>query len=65
MAKSKEPSDLITVGEARELLGVSRQKMTELVKQGYIRTFSSPLDKRVKFVSHADVLALKPKRKVA
>lgn len=54
-----EPNDLITVAEARALLAVSRQKMTDLIKQGFIKSFSNPLDKRVKYVSRAEVLKLR------
>jgi hypothetical protein len=54
-----EPNDLITVAEARALLEVSRQKMTDLIKQGFIKSFLNPLDKRVKYVSRAEVLKLR------
>ncbi|HYG10628.1 MAG TPA: helix-turn-helix domain-containing protein [Pyrinomonadaceae bacterium] len=54
-----EPNDLITVAEARALLAVSRQKMTDLIKQGFIKSFSNPLDKRIKYVSRAEVLRLR------
>jgi hypothetical protein len=47
------------VAEARALLVVSRQKMTDLIKQGFIKSFSNPLDKRVKYVSRAEVLKLR------
>ena len=61
MAK-EQPTDLITTTEARILLEVSAVKMAQLIKEGIIRHFSTPLDKRVKLVSRAEVLALKPKR---
>jgi DNA-binding MarR family transcriptional regulator len=54
-----EPKDLIPVAEARALLVVSRQKMTDLIKQGFIKAYSNPLDKRVKYVSQAEVLKLR------
>lgn len=54
-----KPIDLITVAEARKLLGVSPVKMADLLKQGYLRSFHYPLDKRVKLVSRAEVLALR------
>jgi hypothetical protein len=50
--------DLLTLREAETLLGVSHQKMTNLVKDGVLRTFSSPLDRRKKLVRKADVEAL-------
>jgi len=55
----KAPNDLITVAEARKLLGVSTVKIAQLIKDGYIRHFPDPLDKRVKLVSEAAVRALK------
>jgi hypothetical protein len=57
-----QPTDLITVSEARELLGVSWNKMAKLIKLGVVRHFTNPLDNRVKFVSKAEVLALVPRR---
>jgi hypothetical protein len=57
-----QPTDLITVSEARELLGVSWNKMAKLIKLGVVRHFPNPLDNRVKFVSKAEVLALVPRR---
>lgn len=57
-----QPTDLITVSEARGILGVSWNKMAKLLKDGVIRHFPNPLDNRVKFVSKAEVLALVPKR---
>jgi hypothetical protein len=54
-----EVNDLITVAEARVLLAVSRQKMTDLIKQGFLKSFSNPLDKRVKYVSRTEVLKLR------
>jgi hypothetical protein len=57
-----QPTDLIMVSEARELLGVSWNKMAKLIKLGVVRHFPNPLDNRVKFVSKAEVLALVPRR---
>lgn len=56
------PKDLITAMEARALLGVSRLKMRDLLREGALRHFPNPLDKRQKLVSQAEVLALIPKR---
>ncbi len=64
MDKAK-PKDLIKVAEARKLIGVSPIKIAELIKEGYIRTFPYPLDKRVKLVSRAEVLALKVEERAA
>lgn len=57
-----QPIDLITTSEARKILGVSAVKMAQLIKEGVVRHFPNPLDKRVKFVSKAEVEALKPRR---
>lgn len=57
-----QPADLITASEARRLLEVSAVKMAQLIKDGTVRHFPNPLDRREKLVSRAEVLALKPKR---
>jgi hypothetical protein len=56
------PSDLITANEARALLGVSRMKIANLLKEGVLKTYQNPLDRREKLVSRAEVLELRPKR---
>ncbi|MEA2175648.1 MAG: hypothetical protein QOD00_3240, partial [Blastocatellia bacterium] len=58
-------TDLITVAEARKLLGVSPVKMADLLRQGHIRSFPYPLDKRVKLVSRTEALALRLRDKAA
>lgn len=63
--QENRPLDLIRVAEARKLLGVSRIKIAELIRDGYVRHFPYPLDKRVKLVSKAEVLALKVGEKAA
>jgi hypothetical protein len=55
MEKRKE---LLTLSEAAGLLGVSRMKMTRMVKTKVIATQNDPLDERVKLVKREDVLAL-------
>ena len=60
--KETQPTDLITTSEARALLGVSAVKMAQLIRDGILRHFPNPLDKRVKFVSKEEVLSLIPKR---
>ena len=52
------PQDLITATEAREILGVSRFKMSKLLGEGTLRYFPDPLDERKKLVSKSEVLAL-------
>jgi hypothetical protein len=56
------PDDLIPAERARELLGISTKKLASLLKEGSIRHFPNPLDKRQKLVSKAEALALMPKR---
>lgn len=56
------PADLITVSEARDLLGVSWNKMAKIIKTGVVRHFPNPLDNRVKLVSKQEILGLIPKR---
>ena len=60
--QNNTPTDLISTSEARKLLGVSRPTMSKLLKGGIIRHFPNPIDKRVKLVSQAEVLALIPPR---
>jgi predicted DNA-binding transcriptional regulator AlpA len=60
-----KPEDLIRVAEARKLLGVSRIKIAELIRDGYIRHYPYPIDKRVKLVSRSEVLSLKVGEKAA
>jgi excisionase family DNA binding protein len=49
----------MTVGEARDYLGVSRAKMTRLIESGELPAEENPLDKRSKKVRRADVEKLK------
>lgn len=63
--QDERPLDLIRVAEARKLLGVSRIKIAELIRDGYIRYFPYPIDKRVKLVSKSEVLALRVGEKAA
>lgn len=53
------PTDLISVTEARRLIGVSRIKMAELIKKNVIQHYPYPVDRRVKLVSKGEVMALK------
>lgn len=56
------PTDLIPAAMARKLLNVSKTKMSELIKDGTIRYYPNPLDRREKLLSKTEVLALIPKR---
>jgi hypothetical protein len=59
------PNDLISTAEARKLLGVSTVKMSQLLRDGDIRFFTDPLDKRVKLISRSEVTALRVREKAA
>ena len=52
------PHELMTVGEARAFLRVSKNKMAELIHDGVLVTERDPLDKRIRLVKRADVEAL-------
>jgi DNA-binding MarR family transcriptional regulator len=56
------PTDLMPVKDARILIGVSHTKMTQLIRDGFVRTYPNVLDRREKLVSKAEVLALRPYR---
>lgn len=60
--QDERPLDLIPVKDARALVGVSHTKMTQLIREGIVRTYPNVLDRREKLVSKAEVLALKPYR---
>jgi predicted metalloprotease len=53
----------MTVGEARDVLGISRPKMAQLLKDGVLTVRVDPLDKRVKLVSRTAVQALAARSK--
>jgi predicted HTH domain antitoxin len=61
--ESSQPTDLISVTEARRLIGVSRIKMAELIKKNIIQHYPYPVDRRVKLVSKGEVIALKNTRR--
>lgn len=56
------PADLIPAAEGQRLLGISKKKMASLLRDGTIRHFDNPLDRRQKLVSKSEVLGLIPKR---
>jgi len=57
--------ELVTLGEAQTRLGVSRFKMTQLVKEGKLEVFRSELDRREKLVRVSDLEQLTQARQVA
>jgi hypothetical protein len=59
-----KPRELIPIHEARELLGVSKNKMTKLLQDKILRHWTSPLDSRLKLVNRKEVLALLDRKEV-
>lgn len=53
-----DQATLITIGQARELLGVSRTTMARLVKEGRFTLYLNPLDRRQKLVDISEVRRL-------
>jgi excisionase family DNA binding protein len=51
--------DFITLVEAAEELGVSRFKISRLIRDGQLRAFVSPLNRKQKLVRRGDLAALK------
>lgn len=54
-----ESSEHVTVAEAQKLLGVSHTKIWQLMKDGTLKAYKSPLNKRVKLVKREDVERLR------
>jgi Helix-turn-helix domain len=52
------PDELMTVKEARTLLGVGTRKIAALIASGTLPTQPDPLDERVKLIKRSDVDAL-------
>lgn len=52
-------NDLLTWEQARRYLGVSRDKMSKLIKAERIETRHDPLDQRRRLIVRASVEALK------
>lgn len=55
-------ADAVTVTEAAARLGVSRQKVWALVKEGMLEARQNPLDKREKLIPVAALRRLEPGR---
>lgn len=66
MASSKaviqNDSELVTVAEARRILGISANKMSALIGSGVLPFEQDPLDRRVKLLRRSDVEGLLRKR---
>jgi excisionase family DNA binding protein len=50
--------EFVTLGEAQERLGVSRFKITQLVKEGKLTVYRSELDRREKLVQVSELESL-------
>jgi excisionase family DNA binding protein len=55
---SAPDDDLLTVGQARALLGVGKRKMAELLRSGALPSQPDVLDGRIKLVKRTAVDAL-------
>ena len=55
-------SELVTVAEARRILGISANKMSALIGSGTLPYEQDPLDRRVKLVKRSDLEGLMRKR---
>jgi hypothetical protein len=65
MAEGENAENLMTIGEAREYLGIGRQAMANLIKRGVLTTTIDPLDRRIRLVKRADVVTLRQQSKSA
>ncbi len=54
-----ETDEFVTMTAAQEILGVSRFKIWQLVKEGKLETFRSELDRREKLIRRSDLDALR------
>ena len=61
-AVMQSDSELITVTEARKILGISANKMSALISSGTLPYEQDPLDHRVKLLRRTDVEGLMRKR---
>ncbi len=66
MASSKgaaqNNSELVTVAEARRILGISANKMSALIGSGTLPFEQDPLDRRVKLLRRSDIEGLMRER---
>ena len=51
--------DFVTLVEAADELGVSRFKISRLIRDGELRAYVSPLNRKQKLVRRGDLAALK------
>jgi predicted XRE-type DNA-binding protein len=58
-----EPAEYMTVGEARDYLGVSKPKISQLIRDQILHVEIDPLNRRFKWIRRAEVEALKAQQK--
>lgn len=59
MQNMKQSKEWMTTSKATAFLGISTKTMARLIREGVIRTYPHPLDRRIKLVRIADVDLLK------
>lgn len=57
--ENKENEEYMTVGEARDLLGISKPIIARLIREGELTVILDPLNRRVKLIKRSEVEALK------
>jgi excisionase family DNA binding protein len=50
--------DFVSISEAARITGISRSTIYRLIAEGSLRTYASPLNRRVKLVKRADLARL-------
>lgn len=63
--KREEQHDMMTVTQAREALGVSPTKMSDMLKRGELHATADPLDKRIRYIAVEEVNAIKARSRLA
>lgn len=59
MSTDNPADEYLTVGEARELLGVSKPVIARLIRENVLQAVLDPLNRRVKLIKRSEVEALK------
>src|SRR5258706_7800450 len=61
--RDSDGGEYMTAGEARDYLGVSKPKMTQLLRDGVLHAEIDPLNRHFKWIRRAEVEALKAQQK--
>jgi hypothetical protein len=56
-----ESDEYLTAAEARDVLGISGPRMAQMLREGQLEWERSPVDRRIKLVCRAQVMALAAK----